>query len=172
VAFERYFKVGAFLLVCCCASQSHSEVSDLPPKDVLEAQDVDRHASPTTIGKSWTSAQQQQINDLKNRLIDRFCDVVVDDVLKPYVRANMGFRFVEWSMHVNFWFDHAGRATRVTFDGTSTRQALDQSLLSAMQHIDLKREVPSWLPMPIKMQTGHLKKNLIGACRLKSLRST
>lgn len=34
--FKRYLEIGAFLLVCCCGSQSRSEVPDLPPKTVLE----------------------------------------------------------------------------------------------------------------------------------------
>lgn len=123
------------------------------------------------IGKSWTPGQQQLMNDLKNRLIDRVCDVV-DDVLKPYALADAGFRRVEWSVHMSFWLDRAGRAARVTFDGTSTRQDLDQSLLSSMQRIDLKRDIPSWLPMPVHMRIGRSKKIVIGGCRLKYLRST
>ena len=97
------------------------------------------------IGKSWTPEQQQLMNDLKNRLTDRICDIA-DDVLKPYALAHMGFGIVEWSVHMNFWLDRAGRTTRVTFDGTSTKQDLDRSLLSSMQRIDLKREIPSWRP--------------------------
>ncbi len=123
------------------------------------------------IGKSWTPEQQQLMNDLRNRLIDRICDVV-DDVLKPYALADAGFKRVEWSVHRSFWLDRAGRAARVTFDGTSTRQDLDQSLLSSMQRIDLKRDIPSWLPMPVHMRIGRSKKILIGGCRLKYLRST
>lgn len=67
--FKRYLKIGAFLLVCCCGSQSHSEVPDLPPKNVLEIPDADPWPTPTMIGKSWTPEQQQLMNDLKNRLI-------------------------------------------------------------------------------------------------------
>lgn len=171
MVFKRYLKIGTFLLVCCCGSQSHSEVPDLPPKNVLEIPNADPRPAPTMIGKSWTPEQQQLMNDLKNRLTDRICDVV-DDVLKPYALADVGFRFVEWSVHMDFWLDRAGRATRVTFDGTSTRQDLDQLLLSSMRSLDLKREIPSWLPMPVHTRIGHSKTNLIGRCRLKYLRST
>ena len=82
--FKRYLKISALLLVCCCGGQSHSEAPDLPPKNVLEVPDADPRPAPTMIGKSWTPAQQQLMNDLKNRLADRICDVA-DDVLKPYV---------------------------------------------------------------------------------------
>lgn len=170
--FRRYFGIGAFLLVCCCASPSRSELSDLPPKNVLEAPGAaDPQASPTTIGKSWTPEQQQLMKDVTTRLTDRMCDVV-DDVLKPYMLANVGFALAEWSMPINLWFDPAGRATRVTFEGTSTRPALDQLLLSSIQRIHLKHEIPSWLPMPVRTRLGRSNKIHIGGCRLKSLRST
>lgn len=168
--FRRYFKISAFLLLCCCGSQSRSEVPDIPPNNVLEIPGADPRPASIMIGKNWTPEQRQRINDVKSRLIDRICDVV-DDVLKPYARANFGFRVVEWSVKIDFWFDHAGRATRVTFDGTSTREALDQSLLTSMQRIDLKQEIPPWLPMPVHLQFGHPRKNLMGGCRLKYLRS-
>lgn len=171
MVFKHYLKIGAFLLVCCCGNQSHSEVPDQPPKSVLEIPDADPRPAPIMIGKSWTPEQQQLMNELKNRLTDRICDVV-DDVLKPYALADVGFRRVEWSVHMNFWFNRAGRATRVIFDGTSTRQDLDRSLLSSMQRIDLKRDIPSWLPMPVRTRIGHSKTNFIGSCRLKYLRST
>jgi hypothetical protein len=171
MVFKRYLRIGTFLLVCCCGSQSHSEVPDLPSKNVLEIPDADPRPAPTMIGRSWTPEQQQVMNDLKNRLTDRICDIV-DDVLKPYALAHMGFAFVQWSVHVNFWLDRAGRTTRVTFDGTSTRQDLDRSLLSSMQRIDLKREIPSWLPMPVRSRMGRSDNISIGGCRLKSLRST
>lgn len=168
--FKRYLKIGAILLACCCGSRSHSAESDLPPKNVLEIPDADARPASTMIGKSWTAEQQQLMNELKNRLTDRICDVA-DDVVKPFALADASFRSVEWSVHVDFWLDRAGRATRVTFDGSSTREDLDRSLLSSMQRIDLKREIPSWLPMPMRTRIGHSKKNLIGACRLKHLRS-
>lgn len=168
--FKHYLKIGAFLLACCCGSQSHSEVLDLPAKNVLEVPEAKPLPAPTMIGKSWTPAQQQLMNDMKNRLTDRICDVV-DDVLRPYVLADVGFRHVEWSVHMNFELDSAGRATRVAFDGTTTRQDLDRLLLSSMQRINLKREIPSWLPMPMRTRIGQSKKNLIGACRSKHLRS-
>jgi hypothetical protein len=156
--FTRYLKIGAFLLVCCCGSQAHSEVPNLPPQNLLEAPKADPQTAPA------------RMNDVKNRLTDRICDVV-DDVLKPYRLTDVSFRLVKWSVHVNFWFDHAGRTTNVTFDGTSTRQDLDQSLLSSMRRIDLKLEMPSWLSMPLRTLIGTSSKNPFG-CGLKSLRST
>ena len=173
--FKRCLKIVALLLVCCCGSQSRSEMSDLPPKNVLENPDADPQTASSKpasimIGRSWTPEQEQLINDLKNRLTDRICDVV-DDVLKPYATANVGFMFAEWSLRMKFWFDHAGRATRVTFDGTTTRQDLDRSLLSSMHRIDIKREIPSWLPLPVQVRIGHSKTHPVGACRLKHLRS-
>lgn len=169
--FERCLPIGALLLVCCCSSQSHSETPDLPPKNVLEAPDAPPGAAPAMIGKSWTPAQQQVMNDLKNRLTDRLCDVA-DDAWTPYFQANPSFSFVEWSVHVNFWLDRAGRVTRVALDGTSTRQDFDRLLLSSMQRFDLKREIPAWLPMPVRSRLGRSRENVIGGCRLKHLRST
>jgi TonB family protein len=147
-----------------------SEAPDLPPKDVLKVPEANPEAAATVIGKSWTPAQQQIMTDVTNRMSDRMCDVV-DEVLKPYWLADASIRRVEWSVRISFWFDPAGRATRVTFDGSTTKQDLDRSLLSSMQRFDLKRDIPSWLPMPVKTAIGHKKNNMIGGCRLKHLRS-
>jgi hypothetical protein len=166
---RRCLWVIAFVPLFACAGQAGSEAPDLPPKSVFEVPGA-APATPGTIGKNWTSAQRQLKIDLDNRLADRLCDVV-DDVLKPYVMSHRAFVVAEWSMEFRLWFSPAGRATRVTFDGTSTRQDLDQLLLSAMRSVDIKKEIPSWLPMPVQTRLGASRKNVIGSCRLKHLRS-